>query len=38
MSDSVADLEAGDEEAGPVTIYDIQAAEDRKSGSERSLD
>jgi ATP-binding cassette, subfamily B, bacterial len=30
MSDSVADLEAGNEDTGPVTIYDIQEAEDRK--------
>jgi hypothetical protein len=30
MSDSVGSAGAGDEDTGPVTIYDIQAAEDRK--------
>lgn len=30
MSHSVVGPEAGDEDTGPVTIYDIQAAEDRK--------
>lgn len=30
MSDSVADLEAGDEDAGPVTIYDIQGPDENK--------
>ena len=30
MSDSVVGSGSGDENTGPVTIYDIQAAEDRK--------
>ena len=30
MSDSVVGPEAGDEDPGPVTIYDIQAAEDSR--------
>jgi ATP-binding cassette, subfamily B, bacterial len=30
MSDSVVGPEAGDEDPGPVTIYDLQAAEDSK--------
>jgi ATP-binding cassette subfamily B protein len=30
MSDSVADLETGDDDAGPVTIYDIQGPEESK--------
>jgi hypothetical protein len=30
MSHSVVGPEAGDEDTGPVTIYDIQAAEDSK--------
>ncbi|HEX6683069.1 MAG TPA: hypothetical protein VF062_09755 [Candidatus Limnocylindrales bacterium] len=30
MSQFVVGPEAGDEDTGPVTIYDIQAAEDRK--------
>jgi hypothetical protein len=30
MSQFVVGPETGDEDTGPVTIYDIQAAEDRK--------
>jgi hypothetical protein len=30
MSDFAASPEAGDEDTGPVTIYDIQSAEDSK--------
>jgi hypothetical protein len=38
MSDSVGDPEARDADTGPVTIYDIQAAEDSKLRVRRSLD